>query len=309
MKLSIVTTLYHSAPYIDDFYRRVSAAASKIANDYEIVFVNDGSLDDSLDIAVKLYKKDRKVKILDLSCNFGHHKAIMTGLSYAKGELVFLIDCDLEIKPEVLAEFYNKFNESGADVIYGVQGERQDGLLNILCAKIYYKIFNWLASDPLPMNLTTVRLMSKRYVSALVAHREREILIAGLWAITGFKQIPILVYKSYKKESVYTLRRKIALIVNGIVSFSNKPLIFIFYIGSIISAIATVAALYLIIKRLFFGILLSGWVSLIVSIWLLSGLIMFCLGIIGIYLSKIFVETKQRPYTIIREIYDSGSDL
>ncbi len=304
MELSIVTTLYCSAPYVREFYARICAAAEKIAPDFELLLVNDGSPDDSLQLAVELYERDPRVKVVDLSRNFGHHKAMMTGLARAQGDLVFLIDCDLEIKPETISEFHAKFQTVQADVVYGVQDKRQDRLGDQIAARVFYAMFNWLSSAPLPFNLTTVRLMSQRYVSALVAHQEREVLIGGLWVITGFKQVALVVSKTSKGSSTYNLGRRLATIVNAITSFSNRPLILIFYLGGIISAIAILAALYLVLQKIFFGIFLSGWPSLIVSVWLLGGLQIVCLGIIGIYLSKIFVETKQRPYTIIRQVYE-----
>lgn len=296
--------MYYSAPYLEAFYARVRAEAEKITPDFEIIFVNDGSPDASLDIAVSLYQQDSRVRVVDLSRNFGHHKAMMTGLAQARGKLVFLIDCDLEVGPETLSEFYETFQKMEVDVVYGVQDVRQDSLINRIFGQLFYTFFNLLSTDPLPLNLTTARLMSQRYVSALVAHQEREVLIGGLWVITGFRQVSIIISKPPKGSSTYNLGRKIAIIVNAITSFSNRPLIFIFYLGGTISVVAGLAVLYLIIQRIFFGVFLTGWPSLIVSIWLLGGLTIFCLGIIGIYLSKIFIETKQRPYTIIRQLYE-----
>ncbi len=134
--------------------------------------------------------------------------------------------------------------------------------------------------------------------------------MAGLGAITGFKQIPVTVTKPYKGETTYTLRRRFSMVIDSLTSFSNKPLIFIFYLGISIIILSGLAALYLIVRKLFFGTFLAGWPSLIVSIWLLGGLTIFCLGIIGIYLSKVFTEAKSRPYTVIRETYDrSEQDL
>jgi putative glycosyltransferase len=142
--------------------------------------------------------------------------------------------------------------------------------------------------------------MTKKYVAALMQHQEREFVMSGLWAVTGFNQVPITVKKHHKGESAYGLRRKLSHFVNAVTSFSGKPLVLIFYLGSILIILSSVAALDLIIRRMFFGIMLQGWASLIVSIWLLSGITIFCLGVIAIYLSKIFIEVKRRPYTIIR---------
>lgn len=304
MDLSIVTTLYYSAPYLKEFYTRICAAADNITADYEIILVNDGSPDNSLDIAIALYERDIRVRVIDLSRNFGHHKAIMTGLMHAKGELVFLMDCDLEEDPELLGKFYNEFKNSTADVIYGVQQARKGGLFERITGRVFYKLLNLLSNYPIPENLTTIRLMSKRYVSSLLEHREREIVIGGLWAITGYNQISMVVKKNHKGESTYNLGKKISYFFTFISSFSNKPLEFIFYLGLIVSSVSIIAAFYLIIRRIFFGVLLAGWPSLIVSVWLLGGITIFCLGVIGIYLSKVFIEAKNRPYTIIRQIYE-----
>jgi putative glycosyltransferase len=304
MDLSIVTTLYQSASHLEEFHRRVCAVANRITSDYEIIFVNDGSPDSSLDIALSIYQSHSRVKVIDLSRNFGHHKAMMTGLSHAQGELILLIDSDLEEEPEMLERFCEELKATAADVVFGVQDRRKGKIFERLSGAMFFKLFNALSPHPLLPNIITARLMTRKYVSALVRHEEREMMIGGLWALTGFKQIPIVVNKHQRTDSTYDLRRKIAMFVDAITSFSSKPLVFIFYLGCFISLLSSIAALDLIIRRIFFGRLLQGWASLIVSVWLLGGLTLFCLGVIGIYLSKIFIETKQRPYTIIKEIYE-----
>jgi putative glycosyltransferase len=296
--------LYRSASYLEDFYTRICACAGEITNDYEIIFVNDGSPDNSLDIAMSLYERYDRVRIIDLSRNFGHHKAIMTGLAHAKGALVFLIDSDLEEEPELLRKFYDKLKNSDADVVYGMQETRKGSFIERITGSIFYRMINLLSSHPVPANLLTVRLMSRRYTASLVQHKDREIFLAGLWIITGYKQKPVFVNKTHKGSTTYGFGRKVANLVNAVTSFSNKPLVFIFYLGCMISLISGIAALYLIVRRVLFGIYLAGWPSLIVSIWLLSGIMIWCLGVIGIYLSKIFTETKHRPYTVIRQIYE-----
>src|SRR6266849_2699835 len=304
MDLSIVTTLYCSAPHLEEFYARACAVAERITSSFEIVFVNDGSPDNSLEVALSIYQQDQRVKIVDLSRNFGHHKAMMTGLAHAQGELVFLVDSDLEEEPELLESFYQELNTERADVVYGVQQKRKGKLFERASGAIFFKLFNLMSTHQISPNLITARMMSKRYVSALLEHKEREVAIAGLWALTGFKQISVPVKKLHRNSSTYSLSKKISHFVNAIAAFSNKPLVLIFYVGSIIIIVASVAAFYLIIRRVFWGVLLEGWASLIVSIWLLGGITIFCIGVIGIYLAKVFTETKQRPYTIIRDIYE-----
>jgi len=307
MQLSVVTSMYDSAPYLEEFYGRICETADKIASSYEIIFINDGSPDNSLDIALLLHEKNSRVRVIDLSRNFGQHKAMMVGLEHAKGELIFQIDCDLEEKPELLEDFYLELKNSSADVVYGVRDTRKGRLFDRITGELFYKLFNLFSYYSVPPEPLNARLMSRRYVDGLIQHKEREIFMAGLWAITGFKQVALTVEKGFKGKSAYTVGRKIGMFVNAVTSFSNKPLVYIFYLGCTISFFSGVAALYLIVRRLFFGVLLAGWPSLIVSMWLLGGLTLFCLGIIGIYLSKIFSETKQRPHTIIKEIYDRST--
>jgi putative glycosyltransferase len=304
MDLSVVTTMYHSAQYLEEFYTRVRRSVRQITEDYEIIFVNDGSPDNSLEVALSLYEQDEKVRIIDLSRNFGHHKAIMTGLANSRGQLVFLIDCDLEEEPETLPRFHDEMVATRADVVYGVQEMRNGSFMKRLTGDLFYTLFNFLSNDPVPANAVTARLMSRRYVTSLVEHKDREVFLLGLWTITGFKQVPVAFQKHFKGNSAYTLGHKLSVFINSVTSFSNKPLVFIFYLGCVILLFSGIAALYLVVRRLFFGVLLAGWPSLIVSLWLLGGLTIFCLGIVGIYLSRIFTETKQRPYTIIRQSYE-----
>ena len=304
MLLSIVTTLYYSSPYIEEFYRRTEKSLREIsAADYEIIFVNDGSPDDSLEEAVKLYEQDKRIKIIDLSRNFGHHKAIMTGLMHAKGDLVFLIDSDLEEEPELLTHFYEEFGKGESDVVYGVQKKRKGERLEQITGRIYYFIFNLLTGYKAAANVLTARLMSKDYVKALVEHKEQEFDIMGLWSLTGFKQSAVFVNKNHKGTSVYNVRRKISLFINTVTAFSNRPLLGMFLLGVIIFALAGSLFLLLFFKNLFIGEV-DGWKLAASSIWTLGGLIIICLGIIGIYISKIYIETKRRPYTIIRKIYE-----
>lgn len=303
LKLSIVTTLYYSAPYLQTFYERVKQVAQSISNELEFILVNDGSPDKVLEIALDLYEQDSRVIVVDLSRNFGQHKAIMTGLQYATGDHIFLLDCDLEIAPENLRLFYDRLQAEDADAVYGVQINRGDPLFNRIFGAAYYRIFNALSAVEIPQNLLIARLMSARYVKALLQHQEQVFIIAALWAHTGFKQVPIEIEKHYKGSSTYNLRRKVTMLVNSIVAFSNKPLIYISVFGLFITSGAFLYLVWLMFSYFFLGYGISGWNSLIVSIWLLGGINTFILGIIALYLSIIFLETKPRPYSIVRQVY------
>ncbi len=309
MKLSIVTTLYQSATYIDEFHRRVSTEARKlVGEEFEIVMVNDGSPDDSLERAVTLHRADPHVVVVDLSRNFGHHKAMMTGLAHSRGERVFLIDSDLEEEPEWLGEFNANMQNSGADAVYGVQASRRGGALERLTGRWFYRLFRLLTGVQQPDNIVTARLMTRRYVEALVAHRERELNIGGLWVVTGFRQVGHVVVKQASSPTTYTLARKLGHLVNAITSFSSLPLVLTFYLGVAISTTAAVFIGYLLFRYFFVAAPPDGYTSILASIWLFSGLIVMVLGIQGIYIAKIFSEVKQRPYTIVRDVHRTSTD-
>jgi putative glycosyltransferase len=306
--LSIVTTLFRSAEFVDAFYERATRAAAALTSDYELVFVNDGSPDDSLARAVALYERDPHVRVVDLSRNFGHHKAIMTGLAHVRGDLVFLIDVDLEEEPEWLGVFHEAMTRTGADVVYGVQETRKGHLFERLSGALFYKSFNAMLDHPIPENVVTARLMTRRYVDNLVLHRDREINLAALWVITGFLQVPMRVHKGQRSGTTYTIAHRISVFVNAVTSYSNKPLVYIFYLGCIIMSVSALYGAVLVWRATHGEVGVPGWASLIVSIWFLGGVMIFCLGLIGVYLSKVFTETKERPYTVIRAEYDRSKE-
>ena len=156
----------------------------------------------------------------------------MTGLAHARGDLVFLLDCDLEEEPEWLLRFHETLRRTGADVVYGVQAIRKGGIVERVGGAVFYTLLNRMLSDPIPRNVLTVRLMTRRYVQALVQHLDREICLAGLWVITGFDQQPIEVVKGSRPGSSYSVRARASSLVNAVTSFSNRPLIYIFYLGA-----------------------------------------------------------------------------
>jgi len=305
VKLSIVTTLYHSSPYIEDFLRRTTESAQQlVGDDYEIILVNDGSPDDSLEKAVRLGEQDYHLIIIDLSRNFGHHKAIMTGLNYCKGEHVFLIDSDLEEEPEWILSFSEQMKEEDCDVIYGVQKKRKGGWFERFSGWLFYTVFHALTGVRIPRSWVTARLMTRRYVDALLQHGERELSIGGLYLLTGFRQHPNTIAKGNISNTTYTISRKISVLINATTSLSSRPLVAIFYSGALIFISAATYSGYLVVSWLFLASPLSGWTSVMASIWLLGGLMISFIGVIGIYLSKVFLESKQRPLTIVRKIYE-----
>ena len=231
MKISVVSTLYESERTLQRFYKLVSKEIKKIAaKDYEIIFVNDGSPDSSFDIAKKIATRDHHLSVIELSRNFGHHQAIMTGLSFAQGELVFLIDSDLEEEPRWLSIFHKTLTKKKCDVVYGVAKERKGTFFEKITGFLFYRVFRIITGLDQPNNICTARLMKRKYVKALLMHNEKEINFGGLCLITGFHQLAEQVQKNNSSPTSYSLAKKVSHAINAITSFSNKPLIFIFYL-------------------------------------------------------------------------------
>ena len=303
MKLSAVTTLFHSYPFIEEFYQRMTAEIKKITDDYEIIFVNDGSPDNSSEAILQLQETDSSVILIDLSKNFGHHKALRTGLRFAEGDYIFMIDSDLEEDPELLSLFWKQLkNSKDTDVVFAVQKTRKGSWFEKVSGKLYYILFSMLSTTKYPVNTLTARIMSRRYLEALKGFEEKEADLWGLFVLTGFKEESITVNKKDKGKSTYTLRRKIGIAIDTITTLTHKPL----YLITILGLIVTIASLLnaFIVAIIYFR---TGDVSsqtiIIGSIWLMGGLILTALGIISIYMSKMFLEVKNRPLNIIRKIY------
>ncbi len=307
MRISVVSSLYNSAEFIPELHRRLCETLMKITDDFEIILVNDGSPDTSLSVALGIIEKGKsRLKLIDLSRNCGQHKALITGLKHATGDFVFMMDSDLEEEPEWIEQFWaehQKFNGE-VDVIYGVQSTRRGKLYERLSGRTFYKVFNLLSSVKVQNNPTPFRLMTKRYVDALIQFREQEVFFLGISLLAGFEQRSVLVEKHNSSSTTYNIIKKIDQFINAITSFSKRPLMFVFYLGAIISLLSFIFLLVILTQYLFFGVSVEGWTSLIVSIWLVGGIMIFCTGIIGIYLSKIFIEVKNRPYSIIKNIYE-----
>lgn len=239
MKLSIVTTLYKSASTVEEFYRRVVVAAGSVTEDFEIVMVDDGSPDNSLAIACRLAERDGRLRVVELSRNFGHHKAMMTGMAHTTGKLVFLIDVDLEEPPELLQKFYEQIQTGDYDVVYGFEKQRKGGFLKGEGGRIGWYLINKLYSINVPKNHCTVRLMRREYVDALLLHREANTVIGGLWVITGFHQVGMPIAKSHRAGTSYSLSRRVGTFLEGLTSFSTAPLTFMVYSEVIVSVFSS----------------------------------------------------------------------
>jgi len=306
MKISVLTTLYYSERYIQEFYERTLACLKQMQVEYEFVIVDDGSPDNSLKVAIELIKKDKNVKVVELSRNFGHHQALLTALSQATGDWMFLIDSDLEEAPELLVEYWNELQKDAeADVIYGVQQKRKGNWFERFSGKWYYRFFDMISDIQYPADTLTARLMKKDYVKAVLKYPEKEMDLWCLFQMAGFKQKSMVVNKTSKGTTTYTLSKKFKMALNTITSVSHKPLYFIFYVGLLMSLFAFAYIAWALWQYFAYDDKLQGWTSIAVSIWAVGGIITFCIGIIGIYLAKMFSEIKQRPHSIIRNIHNA----
>ena len=304
--LSIVTTLYKSEPYIEEFYKRATSSVTKISNDYEIIFVDDGSPDKSNEIVRRIIEKDKKVRLIELSKNFGHHKAILVGLEWANGDFIFLIDSDLEESPELLINFYKIMHEDlgNIDVVYGYLKNRKGNFFEKITGNIFYKLFNFLTDGFTYENSSVIRLMKRAYVKNLLLFKEAHVFFPGLVHLSGYKQIGVPVVKTSKGKTAYTFLKKLTMAVDAIVSFSNKPLIYISAIGMLISFISFFFLIFLIARKIIDKQVLTGWTSVMVSIWFIGGLIITSVGMVGVYIGRIFIQVKNRPNVIIRNVYN-----
>jgi putative glycosyltransferase len=302
--LSIVTSLYKSEAYIDEFHRRITQTvdALKIPT-YEVIYVNDGSPDRAKDLVLRLVDLDPHVTLVDLSRNFGHHKALLAGLAYARGERVFLIESDLEEDPELLAPLTEEMDRRSCDVVYAMQKTRRGGWFERTSGHLYYWIMNAVSGIDFPKNLLTLRLMTRRYVDSLLLYREREVLLNGVAYMTGYDNAIIPVAKHRRNSSTHSFAERLRLVFLSVISFSDRPLRWIFYTGFGITFFAFAYSAFILVRYLLSGIGVSGFTSIIISIWMLGGLNFLFLGTIGIYVATIFSETKQRPNTIVRAVY------
>jgi putative glycosyltransferase len=298
LDFSIVTTLYRSEAFLQEFYIRATAAATTLGRSYEIIFVNDGSPDGSLAAALEIAEKDKRVRVIDLSRNFGHHVAAFAAIEASEGDYVFLIDSDLEEKPEWLRHFAEVMEEQNADVVYGVQSE-----INSQLSGLFYKLFNAISDTPIPANACTVRLMRRSYVDALMQMRDRKLFMAGMFMWTGFRQVGVPVAKGRRSagKSSYTLVRQMSLFADAVTSFSSKPLYAAFFAGTVFAGGSVLVGLYLILRKLLYPeAIIAGYTTLIVSITFMGGLTILFLGVIGLYVAKIFAEVKDRPLYLAR---------
>lgn len=308
MKISVVTTLYRSKVFLDEFIAEIQIALNQIqCLDYELIFVNDGSPDDSLQHLLERKKEIPQIKVLDLSRNFGHHYAIQVGLEYASADYVFLIDNDLETPPRVLIDFYKEItNDRSLDVVYGYQEIRKGNFVEKCTGSIFWVLINKLSDTKIPHNILTERLMTKQYVETLLRLQDANLFLGGMMYWVGFNQKGLPIKKGLRRgASTYSLKRRAELMLQAITSFSGKPLEWLFYFGFIISFLSFLFIVYLGVKKMLYQDEVQlGWTSIVAINVLILGVISTFLGIIGIYIYKIFRQVQGRPNAIIKNIYE-----
>lgn len=298
--------VYRSARFLPEFIRLTrEAVAAAGFKDYEIVFVNDGSPDDSLEYLLEQRRSDPRLRVVELSRNFGHHRAALAGLACAAGENIFLIDCDLEVSPMVLVTLASTFRTMSADVVYGVQHKRKGGFVERVGGQVFWKVFNLLSDTPVPANVLTERLMTRAYRDALLSLGDRNIFLAGMMYWTGFHQVGVPLEKGQRTgRTTYSLAKRVALLFEAITSFSTVPLKLVLGLGLALTAAAAAFAAFLVVQKLLNPeSLLMGFTSIAVLIIGTGGIVITLMGVLGLYISRIFVQTQGRPTYIVREIH------
>ncbi|PIK14682.1 glycosyltransferase family 2 protein [Halobacteriovorax sp. JY17] len=307
MKLSVVTSLYDSEKVVGDFYLRHLKVIKKLNLDYEFIFVDDGSPDESCLKVEEVLEKDDRVKLIKLSRNFGQHAAMFAGLGYAKGDVIYAADCDLEEAPENLSEMYLLYTKSGSDVVYGVTEERSGDFVRSFLGKCFYDLLDFASEVKIPRNQAWQRVMSRRYLDALLSFKEVNSLPIGLMALSGFEQLSYTIEKPYKGATSYNFLKRYKLALDCLLSYSTKPLVAIVFFGFIITLISFLCAVSIVVQKTIFQNQFDiGWPSIVIVILFMGGVQLVSSGVIGLYVSKTYDQVKNRPKYIIKDVVDNS---
>ncbi|QEG37681.1 glycosyltransferase family 2 protein [Bythopirellula goksoeyrii] len=303
--LSVVAPCYNEESVIEELYKRVTSLCQKHGYSYEIVLVNDGSLDSTWEIHQQLCANDPEHMVaVNLSRNFGHQLALSAGLSVCRGERILIIDADLQDPPELLPDMLRKMDE-GAEVVYGVRRTRYgDSFLKRTACTVFYRCLLLLSDYPIPLDSGDFRLINRRVLDALNSMPERHRFLRGMISWIGYNQVPIHYDRDsrFAGETKYPLRRLIALAIDGITTFSVKPLRLSFISGLGALLFSLLLFIYAIISWYFFPDAPRGWASLMVVVSMLGGMQLFVLGILGEYLGRVYEQSKSRPLFLIESI-------
>jgi dolichol-phosphate mannosyltransferase len=309
MKLSIISPAYNEEEVLPYFFERIEKVCESLIvgreiKDYEVVIVNDGSTDNTWNIIEESHLRNQRIKALKFSRNFGHHAAITAGLEYARGDFVIYMDCDLQAQPEDAPKLLREYLK-GIDVVWGVAKERKDTFLIKLGSRIFYWIFNTIAGMKIPKE-PVIAGCSKVVAENIKRLKEVRQFSLAQWTYVGFKTSFIEVDKKerYKGKMKYRLLKRVNLALIGLIGFSKLPLKISSFIGFFMSFVGFIFGLYIVIRKLIFGISVPGYASLLASITFFFGIQFLILGIIGEYIGIIIDEVKRRPSYIIEAVLE-----
>ncbi len=302
-EISIVVPLYNEEKNIRLMYDRLVSSILKITSNFEIIYVNDGSKDNSFLELVKLSKEDERVKYINFSRNFGHQIAVTAGLDYSKGTVVVIIDGDLQDPPEVIPEMYAKHKE-GFEVVYGQRLKRKgDNFFKKITAKYFYRILKKITSINIPLDTGDFRLIDQKIVKDLKNMPEQNKFLRGQIAWLGYRQTSVFFERDERKfgETGYPFSKMLKFALDGITGFSDVPLQFVTKTGIFISFISFLVILYAIFSHFILERTITGWTSLIISSMFIGGVQLISVGIIGEYISRINKNVQNRPLYIVSE--------
>ncbi len=300
-RLSVVVPVCNEAENLPELYRRLTAVLPDLAADYEIVFVNDGSRDNSLEILDKFHFENSRVAVIDLSRNFGHQAALTAGLDHACGEVVVCMDADLQDPPEVLPQLVARWSE-GWDVVYAVRRNRKEGVAKRLAYAVFYRLLGRIADVEIPMEAGDFGLMDRKAVAEIRAMRERGRYLRGLRAWVGFSQTGVEYERDrrFAGDVQYTWLKLLRLAVDGVCAFSVLPLRLATILGLMVSALSFVSIVVAFYWKVFTTLAIPGWATTVIAILFLGGVQLLTVGILGEYVARIFEEVKQRPPYIVK---------
>jgi glycosyltransferase involved in cell wall biosynthesis len=302
--IAVVIPCYNEASSLREAHRRVSQTIAPASAAYEIVYVDDGSTDETPDMLRAIQQEDPHVKVVYLSRNFGHQFAVTAGLTHAGADAVVILDADLQDPPEVMLDMIERW-EQGYDVVYGVRSDREgETRFKLLTASLFYRLIRWLSDTEIPADTGDFRLLDRKVVDAIVAMPERDRFVRGMVSWVGFRQIGVPYRRAprFAGETKYPLPKMLRFAIDGILSFSVKPLRLSTLMGFLSAGLALIVIVYALIIRLFTQRWVAGWTALIIAVLFVGGAQLISLGIIGEYVGRLYGEAKRRPLYLIREI-------
>ncbi|WP_036646150.1 glycosyltransferase family 2 protein [Paenibacillus pini] len=311
VRYSVIIPVYNEEEVITETYWRIKSVMEITGESYELIFVNDGSRDQTVNLIRSVGASDPSIHIIDLSRNFGHQIAITAGMDYASGDAVIVIDADLQDPPELILDMIAKWKE-GYDVVYAQRLERKgESFFKRKTASLFYRILKHMTDIDIPIDTGDFRLLDRKVCNELKRLPENNRYVRGLVSWVGFKQTAIQYVREgrFAGETKYPLKKMIKLSMDGITSFSTKPLKVAGIMGMIISIVGFVYLVFVLFERLFTDAALPGWSSLIAFQLFFGGCMLMFMGIIGEYLGRIYDEVKHRPLYIVNEVYSKEEPM